>query len=130
MQKLIHWLGWESINEGTKRMRLKFLIISALLAMSFNCLAKGNVLIDGKKIKTREDMQHLLEKQLQLPLNSGRDLNVVYDELLSDLKSESIVRLKHVASLRSKAGDQFVDDFIEAVSEVSEENTHVVLVLE
>jgi RNAse (barnase) inhibitor barstar len=111
-------------------MRFKILISLSVVFFSVTAFAKGNVLIDGKKIKTREDMQHLIEKQLQLPNNSGKDLDAVYDELMSDINSESIVRLKHLASLRSKVGVEYVDEFIEAVSEASDENARVVLVLE
>jgi len=111
-------------------MRLKSFIAILTLIFSIGCFAKGNVFIDGKKIKTREDMQRLLEKQMQLPANAGKDLDAIYAELLSESKSASVVRLKHLDSLKRKTGDQYVEDFIDAVNMAAEENAKVILVLE
>ena len=111
-------------------MFLRILVSLCILSFSINGFAAGNVQIDGKKIKNREDMQRLLEKQLHFPTNYDKVPDAVYEVLLADLKTESIVRIKHLEILRKKLGEQYVDDFIEAVDFAAEENIHVVLILE
>lgn len=111
-------------------MNSKILFSLLMLSFSLTTFASGKILLDGKKIKNLAEMQRLLEKQLQLPTNSGKDLNAVYDVLLADYKAESIVRVKHLEILRKKMGEQYIDDFIEVVSLASEDNAHVILILE
>lgn len=111
-------------------MKCKILFSLMMMLFSLSTFASGKVLLDGKKIKNLAEMHRLLEKQLQIPANSGKDLDAVYDVLLSDYKAESIVRVKHLEILRKKMGEEYIDEFIEVVGMASEDNAHVVLMLE
>lgn len=111
-------------------MSSKILLFLWAFLISISAFASGNVLLDGKKIKNLAEMQNILEKNLQLPPNSGKDLDDVYEVLVSDYKAESIVRIKHMAALRKKIGEQYIEDLIEVVGQASDENAHVVLILE
>ena len=111
-------------------MKSKILLLIVLTFYVSSVMASGNVLIDGKTVKNKEDMQRILEKQLHFPTNYGKDLNNIYDGLLADFKSESVVRIKHLDVLRKKIGEQYIDEFIEVVGLAANDNLHVVLILE
>ena len=83
-------------------MKCKILFSVLMLLFSLSTFGSGRVLLDGKKIKNLAEMHRLLEKQLKVPVNSGNDLDAVYDVLLADYKAESIVRVKHLEILQKK----------------------------
>jgi RNAse (barnase) inhibitor barstar len=89
-----------------------------------------NIQLDGKHIKSRDELQRILEKQLRLPINSAKNFDEVYNVLLADMKTESVVRIKHLEILKNKLGDQYIEDFIEVVNLAAEDNLHVILILE
>jgi RNAse (barnase) inhibitor barstar len=111
-------------------MKYKILVLLFLVIFSAQLLASSNIVIDGKKTKNREEMQIQIEKQLEMRRNSGKDFEAIYEILQSDLKSESIIRIKHLDILRKKLGEQYVQDFIETIGRAAEDNLHVVLIIE
>jgi RNAse (barnase) inhibitor barstar len=114
----------------TTIMKYKATLLLSVVIFSTQIYSSTNVIIDGKKIKNRNEMQIQLEKQLEMHRNSGKEIETVYETLLSDFKTESVIRIKHLESLRAKLGEQYVQDFIEMVSRASEDNLHVVLIIE
>ena len=111
-------------------MPFKNIACLAILSYSANTFAANNILIDGKKVKNSDDLTGLLKKQMTTLTAAGKSAETAYYILQSDFKSESIVRIKNLAFLRKKIGEQYVDDFISDINEAAEENPKVVLVLE
>lgn len=111
-------------------MAIKKVASTVFFTVSLNTFAATNVLIDGKKFRANEDLPSVFRKQMNMPAVQNKNLDSVYDVLLSDFKTESIVRIKNVAILRRKLGDQYVNDFIDVVNQAAEDNSRVVLILE
>ena len=110
-------------------MSLKKIALIVMISWSLNVFGSGNILIDGKKIKNNEELQLLLKKQNINQLNN-KGLDGIYESLIGDLKTDTIFKIKNLGILKSKLGEQYVNDLIEVVNLAAEDNTHVVLVLE
>jgi RNAse (barnase) inhibitor barstar len=111
-------------------MSLKVLALLFTMTLSIETFAAGKVFLDGKKLKNRDEMQLLLEKELMMPAHASKNFGAVYDVLLADYKTESLVRIKHLEILRKKMGAEYIEDFIEIVGQAAEDNAHVILIME
>jgi RNAse (barnase) inhibitor barstar len=111
-------------------MYFKIVALLFMMTLTIDTFAAGKVFLDGKKLKNREEMQLLLEKELMMPANTSKNFGAVYDVLLADYKTESLVRIKHLEILRKKMGKAYIEDFIEIVGQAAEDNAHVILILE
>ncbi|MFA6237309.1 MAG: barstar family protein [Bacteriovorax sp.] len=98
--------------------------------LSFQVMASGSVLINGKEIKTRDDLHTLLAKQLNLPSNYARNMDSLYYMLSTDFAGNNIIKIKHVNSLKAKLGADYIDGFIQAIMDASEDNPRIIIVLE
>lgn len=98
--------------------------------LSFQVMASGSISINGKDIKTREDLHSLLAKQLNLPSSYARNMDSLYYMLSTDFTGNNIIKIKHVNSLKAKLGTEYIDGFIQAVMDASEDNPRIIIVLE
>ena len=111
-------------------MPFKNIACMAILSFSANSFAANNILIDGKKVKNSDDLIGIMKKQMTTLTAAGKSAETAYYILQSSARSENIVRIKNLAILRKKMGEQYVDDFISDINEAAEDNPKVVLVLE
>lgn len=112
-----------------------FMLKKALLALggillSFQVMASGSVLINGKEIKTREQLHAIFAKQLNFHQFYGKTLDSLYDNLSSDYSGESVIKIKHVNLLKAKLGTEYIDGMIQAIMDAAEDNPRIILVLE
>ena len=108
----------------------KFAFSILLMCLSCEVFASGNVLLNGKQIKTKEELHTALAKGLNFPKYYGKNLDALYDVLSTDVSGESIIKVKNVNFLRLKLGTEFVQEFLETIGQASEENPRVILLLE
>lgn len=111
------------------------LLKSAMLFMigvllSFQVLASGTVLIDGKEIKNRDTFNLLVAKKLNYPKNNIKNAETLYDVLSSDFRGDSIIKFKHLNILKAKLGTEYVEGLVQAIENASVDNSRIVLLLE
>jgi RNAse (barnase) inhibitor barstar len=111
-----------------------FMLNKALFAlvgilMSFQVMASGSVLINGKEIKNREQLHALFAKDLNYS-RYGKTIDSLYENLSLDFSSESIIKIKHVNLLKAKLGTEYITAVVNSIIAASEENSRVILVLE
>lgn len=100
------------------------------ILLSFQVMASGSVNIDGKEIKTRDQLHTLLAKQLHFPGFYGRTIDSLYDILSTDYSGDNIIKIKHLNLLKAKLGTEYTEGIIQAIMDASEENPRIILVLE
>lgn len=110
-------------------MRNLIVAVSAML-MSFQVLASGSVLINGKEVKSQDDIHSMLAKQLNFPTTYGKNLDSLYDALSSDNTGLAVIKIKSLSILKSKLGSDYIEALMRAISDASEENPKIVLLLE
>lgn len=98
--------------------------------LSLQVMASGSVLINGKEIKTRDQLHTIMAKQLNFPGSYGKNLDALYDVLSTDFSGDNIIKIKHVNLLKAKLGVDYINGFIEAIMDASEDNPRIILVLE
>lgn len=108
----------------------KVVVTLAVVLLSFQIRASGTVFIDGKDLRTRNDLHSLLTKQLNFPTYYGRNLNSIYEVLSTDFRGDNIIKVKHVSLLKAKLGADYIDGFIQSVMDASEDNPRIILVIE
>lgn len=108
----------------------KWILVLSGAFFSLQVMASGSVSISGKEIKSREELHTLLAKQLSFPSYYGKNLDSLYDILSSDYTGSNIIKIKHVNLLKLKLGTEFVEGFIQAIMDASEDNPRIILVLE
>lgn len=100
------------------------------LFLSFQVMASGSVLINGKEIKSQDHLHSTLAKELNFPRHYGKTLDALYDTLSTDHSGQTIIKIKFVSILKSKLGADYTDALIQAIMDASDDNPKVVLVLE
>ena len=100
-------------------MRNTMVGLGAML-MSFQLMASGSVLINGKEIKSQD----------HLPNYYAKNLDSLYDVLSTDFSSNTIIKIKFLSILKSKLGADYTEALIQAIMDASEDNPKVVLLLE
>lgn len=100
------------------------------LMMSFQLMAAGSVLINGKEIKSREHLHTHLARELNFPSYYGRNLDSLYDVLSTDYKGQTIIKIKFLSILKSKLGADYTEALIQAIMDAAEDNPRIVLLLE
>ena len=110
-------------------MRITMVSLSAML-LSFQLMASGSILINGKEVKSQDHLHTMLAKQLSFPSYYGKNLDALYDVLSTDLSSKTIIKFKFLSILKSKLGADYTDALIQAIMDASEENPKVILLLE
>jgi RNAse (barnase) inhibitor barstar len=106
-----------------------FLLLLAFL-FSFQVMAAGSVLIDGKAIKNREQLHTVFAKELNFPHYYGKTLDSLYDTLSTDYSGGSIIKIKHLNILKARLSSEYVEALVQAIIEAAKENSRVILVLE
>lgn len=114
---------------GNKCMRNAMMALGGML-MSFQVMASGSVLINGKEIKSQDHLHTILAKQLNFPNHYGKNLDALYDMLSTDFSGQTVIKIKFVSILKSKLGSDYTDALIQAIMDASEDNPKVILVLE
>lgn len=110
-------------------MRNTMVGLGAML-MSFQLMASGSVLINGKEIKSQDHLHTMLAKQLNFPNYYAKNLDSLYDVLSTDFSSQTIIKIKFLSILKSKLGADYTEALIQAIMDASEDNPKVVLLLE
>lgn len=107
-------------------------LLGFLFAMIFSvsAFASGSVQLNGKLIKNREELHTVIAKGLNFPSYYGKNLDALYDILVSDFSGETIIKIKHLNFLRQRLGNTYTQAFLEVIGEASETNPRVILVLE
>lgn len=100
------------------------------LVFTTNALASGVVEINGKTIKSREDLHKKIAKDLNFPTYYGSNLDALYEVLVNDYSGESVIKIKYFNFLRKRIGSEYTQNFLEAISEASTVNPRVVLIIE
>lgn len=100
------------------------------LLLSFQVMASGSVLINGKEIKSQDHLHTTLARELNFPKNYGKNLDALYDTLSTDYSGQTIIKIKFVSILKSKLGHDYIEALIQAIMDASDDNPKVVLVLE
>lgn len=103
--------------------------VGAML-MSFQVMASGSVLINGKEVKSLDHVHTMLAKQLNFSNSYGKNLDSLYDTLSTDLSNETVIKIKHLSILKSKLGADYTEGLIQAIQDASQDNPKVVLLLE
>lgn len=112
-------------------MLIKSAVVSLVAALfSFQVMASGTVLIDGKEIKNHDQLHNLIAKQLNFPHFYGKTLDSLYDILSTDYSGYSVIKIKHVSILKAKLGTEYIEGMIQAIMDAAEDNARVILVLE
>lgn len=109
-----------------------FMFKKALLALiatllSFQVMASGSALINGKEIKNREQLDSIFVKQLKLAPLSKTSL---FNSLSTDYSGDTIIKIKHVNLLKAKLGPEYIDSMVQAIIDAADDNQHIILVIE
>jgi ribonuclease inhibitor len=110
-------------------MRNAIIACSAMM-MSFQVMASSSVLINGKEVKSQDDLHKMIAKQLNFPNNYGKNLDALYDVLSTENSGQVVFKIKSVSILKSKIGSDYVDGVIRAITDASADNPKIVLLLE
>lgn len=89
--------------------------------------AAGVTVIDGFKISSKEELHAKLAKDLNFPAHYGNNLDALYD-VLSTEKDSTVIKVVNVEILKKKIGKKYVDGFLTAISDASDDNPRVVLI--
>ncbi len=114
---------------GALKMNNAIIALGGML-LTVQLHAAGTVRINGKEVKSQDDLQTLLIRQLNLPKFYSRTHDSLYDVLSTDFAGLTEIRIKHLSILRSKLGPEYVDTLIQAVSDATLDNRKIILVLE
>jgi ribonuclease inhibitor len=110
-------------------MRNAFVALSGIL-MSFQVMASGTALINGKEVKSQDHLHTMLAKQLNFPTHYGKNLDSLYDILSTDFGGQTIIKIQSLSILISKLGPDYTNALILAIRDASEDNPKVVLLIE
>ena len=110
-------------------MKKAFLALGGML-MSFQIMAAGSVMINGKEIKSRDHLHTVLAKELSFPSYYGKNLDSLYDVLSTDFKGQTVIKIKFIQILKSKLGADYIEALIQVIMDASEDNPRIVLLLE
>ena len=105
-------------------------VVCLSMLMSFQVMASGTALINGKEVKSQDDFHTKLAKQLNFPKYYGKNLDALYDILSTDLGNQNIIKIKHLSILKSKLGADYMEALIQAILDASQDNPKVVLLIE
>lgn len=106
-------------------------VLSILIGiLSFQVMASGSVLIDGKEIKTKDQLHAIIAKNLNFPTYYGKNLDALNEILSSDFTGDSIVKIKHVNLLKAKIGSEYIEAMIQVIMDAAEDNPRLILVIE
>ena len=104
--------------------------VGVSMLMSFQIMASGSALINGKEIKTQLDFHTELAKQLNFSKTYGKNLDSLYYALITGSENQNIIKIKHLSILKSKLGADNVEALIQIILDASQDNPKVVLLVE
>ena len=84
--------------------------------------------IDGHKITDKKELHAKLAKDLSFPTYYGNNLDALYDVLVSE-KESTVIKIINPYALQRKLGKKYIEGFFAAISDASDENPRVVLIL-
>ena len=79
-------------------MKNAIVALSGML-LSFQVMASGSVLINGKEIKSQDHLHKTLAKELNFPHHYGKTLDALYDTLSTDFSGQTIIHIKYLSIL-------------------------------
>ena len=80
----------------------KMIVVLSTVIMPYQAMASGSVLINGKEIKSQNDLHTMISKQLNFPNNYAKNLDALYDTLSTDFTGQTVIKIKSANILRSK----------------------------
>lgn len=89
--------------------------------------AAGLSVVDGFKISTKEELHARLAKDLKFPTYYGNNLDALYDVLTLE-KENTVIKVLNTDVLKRKIGKKYVEGFLTAVSDATDDNPKVVLI--
>jgi ribonuclease inhibitor len=98
--------------------------------MSYQAMAAGSITINGKEVKNQAQLHTMIAKELNFPNSYGKNLDALYEVLSADYSGQTMIKIKSVSILKSKLGADYVDAMVRAVSDASQDNPKIVLLLE
>ena len=110
-------------------MRTAVIALSAVM-MSYQAMASGSITINGKEVKTQVQLHTMIAKELNFPATYGKSLDSLYEVLSTDYSGQTMIKIKSVSILKSKLGADYVDAMVRAVTDASQDNPKIVLLLE
>jgi ribonuclease inhibitor len=108
--------------------KLALLFIS--LTFSLQLFASGSVVLNGKNIKNKAHLHEVLARGLDFPPYYGKNLDALFDILVSDFSAESVIKIKNLVFLKKKLGSEYTQEFLEVIGAASEANPRIILILE
>ncbi len=105
---------------------LKIVCLSFFIV--FNSFAGGMSIIDGHKIESKEELHVKLAKDLNFPTYYGGNLDALYDVLVAE-KETTLIKIINFHSLQLKIGKKYTEGFLKAISDASDENQKIVLII-
>lgn len=108
----------------------KAFIAVAGLSLSLQVMAAGSVVINGKEIKSKDELHALMSTSLNFPKFYTKKMDSLYDVLSTDFQGTTKIRIKNSSILRSKLGAEYTDSLIQAIMTASDDNPKIILILE
>ena len=81
------------------------------------------IVIDGRRMRNREDAHAYLQKKLSFPEYYGRNLDALYD-CLTDVHEETEIVVKYTNTLSRRLGE-YGQKMIETLSDAARENRQI-----
>lgn len=110
-----------------KKVAIAIICLCAFVLFPSVISAAGVSVVDGFKISTKEELHSKLAKDLNFPSHYGHNLDALYD-ILSAEKESTVIKVVNIDILKKKLGKKYVDGFLTAVSDASDDNPRVVLI--
>lgn len=110
-----------------KKIAVAVICLFALIVFPSRISAAGVSVIDGFKISSKEELHAKLSRDLNFPSHYGNNLDALYDALSTE-KESTVIKVINVDILKKKLGKKYVDGFLTAVSDASDDNAKVVLI--
>ncbi len=108
----------------------KLLLVFVTLTFSLQVFASGSVIINGKSIKNKAHLHEVLARGLDFPPYYGKNLDALFDILVSDFSAESVIKIKNLVFLKKKIGADYTQELLEVIGSASEANPRIILILE
>lgn len=85
--------------------------------------------IDGRLIKSIDDVHKVIGKSFSGSNIQIKNMESLYDTLTTENNLRTI-NIRHVESLKSRLGKNYVDSLIKTIHDAAEDNNHIVLIVE
>ncbi len=105
---------------------LKIVLFSFFIII--NSEASGLAVIDGHKIESKDELHIKLGKDLGFSQSYAANLDALYETLIQE-KETKLIKIINFHSLQAKIGKKYIEGFLKAISDASDENQKIVLII-